>query len=259
MTTKDQVTIRNHFYDAQIERYMTQFMHIFSGMQVHTGIRANGERRLLEVPVVYGSKDRVAAAIRANHTQNALVPVPIMSCFLKELMFDWDRNVGANTYRDTPYMEQGGIYPQDVKSIHQAKPIPYTMQMEVLLFTSNHDQHMQILEQLMVYFNPTLEIQTSDASHDWTKIVSVEMTDIRFNENYPAETQGRVIQTAMTFKVPVWISAPTTIRDNLVKDIFLRIHTGSFEDFLLDSISIDNETEYENIHTASGSIPSVEN
>ena len=250
--SKNQQTIREFFYDAQIERYLTQFMHIFSGLQVQTGVRGDGERKMMAVPVVYGSRDRVSAAIRANNTQNSLISVPMMSCYLKELGFDWKRNAGANNYRDTPYIPQGGIFPQDVKTIHQARPSPYTMHVEVLLYTSNQEQHMQILEQIMVYFNPTLEIQTSDASHDWTKIVSVDLMDIRFNENYAAETQGRLIQTALTFEVPVWISSPTSIRNNLVKDIFLRIHTGSFEDFLLDSASAGNEDQYENVASASG-------
>lgn len=252
--SKDQTTIREHFYDAQVERYLTQFMHIFSGLQIKTGKRADGQTTMMDVPITYGSRDRVAAAIRANNTQNSLIQVPMMSCYLKELQFDWDRNTGANTYRDTPYMEQGGIYPQDVKSIHQSKPIPYTMQVEVLLYTSNQDQHMQILEQLMIYFNPSLEIQTSDASHDWTKIVSVTLLDLNFNENYPSETQGRTIQTALQFKVPVWISAPTSIRNNLVKDIYMRLHTGSFEDFLLETMTAGNEDEYELIATAGGSL-----
>lgn len=252
--SKDQQTIREYFYDAQVERFLTQFMHIFAGMQVQTGVREDGKKKMMDVPVVYGSRDRVAAAIRANNTQNSMISVPMMSCYLKELAFDWDRNAGAGNYRDTPYMEQGGIFPQDVKSIHQARPTPYTMQIEVLLYTSNQEQHFQILEQMMVYFNPTLEIQTSDASHDWTKIVSVKLMDINFNENYPAETQGRLIQTAIQFVVPVWIAAPSSIRDNLVKDIFLRIHTGSFEDFLIDSSVPGNEGEYEHIASASGAL-----
>lgn len=250
--SKDQNTIREFFYDAQVERYLTQFMHIFAGLRVQTGVRGDGNRQMMDVPVVYGSRDRVAAAIRANNTQNSLISVPMMSCFLKEIGFDWARNTGANNYRDTPFIEQGGIFPQDVKTIHQARPVPYTMQVEVLLYASNQEQHMQILEQIMVYFNPKLEIQTSDASHDWTKIVSVNLMDIRFNENYAAETQGRVIQTALLFEVPVWISAPTAIRNNLVKDIFLRIHTGSFEDFLIDSSTPGHEDEYEHIASATG-------
>lgn len=252
--SKDQTTVREYFYDAQVERYLAQFMHIFSGLQVQTGVRADGQKKMLDVPVVYGSRDRVAAAIRANNTQNSLIAIPMMSCFLKELVFDWNRNAGAGSYRDTAYMSQGGIFPQDVKSIHQVRPAPFTMQMEVLLYTSNQEQHFQLLEQLMVYFSPTLEIQTSDASHDWTKIVSVELMDIRFNENYPADTQGRIIQTSLQFKVPVWISAPTAIRNNLVKDIFMRIHTGSFEDFLIDSATAGNEDQYEHIATATGAL-----
>ncbi len=250
--SKDQQTFRKYFYDGQVKRYLTQFMHVFSGLVTYTGKRENGEVEVLPVPVVYGSRDRVAAAIRSDNTQNAMISLPMMSCYLKEMGFDWERNAGANTYRDTPYLPQGGVLPDDLRMIHQAKPNPYTLQIELQLYTSNMEQQFQVMEQIMMFFNPSLEIQTSDSNHDWTKIVTVELTDINFNENYPSMIDSRVIQTSMQFKLPVWITAPTEIKRNLVQSIYMRMHTGSFEDFVIDSSAGNNDGDYELIASTEG-------
>lgn len=238
---KPQINIQDFYYDAQLKRFLTQFMSIFAGLTVETGKREDGETRLMEVPVVYGSKDRVAAAIMAGNTQNKPIRLPTMSAYMTDLAFAPNRNAGAGTTRHIAHLPQGGMVPNDISVVYQSKPIPYDIRVDLTLYTSNIDQHFQMLEQILMFFNPTLEIQTSDAAFDWTKIVSVELTDVRFNENYPAGTDRRKIQTTLSFIVPIWISPPAEIKKNLIQKIFARIHTGSFEDFVIDSSSPDTD------------------
>lgn len=251
---KPQINITGYYYDAQLKRYLTQFMSIFAGLTVRTGKREDGEIREIEVPVVYGSKDRVAAAIMTGNTQNKPVRLPTMSAYMTDLAFAPQRNVGAGNTRSTPHLPQGGILPNDVSVVHQTRPIPYDMRVDLTLYTSNIDQHYQMLEQILVFFNPTLEIQTSDNNFDWTKIISVELTDIRFNENFPAGTDRRKIQTTLSFYVPIWISPPAELKKNLVQKIFARIHTGSFEDFVIDS-QAPGEDGYELIASTDQLVP----
>lgn len=242
---KPQVNIQGYYYDAQLKRYLTQFMSVFAGLTVQTGKREDGEPLMIEVPVVYGSKDRVAAAIAASNTQNKPIRLPTMSAYMSDLAFAPQRNTGAGTSRSMAHLPQGGLLPNDVSVVHQTRPVPYDMRVDLTLYTSNIDQHFQMLEQILVFFNPTLQIQTSDAPFDWTKIVSIELTGMSFNENYPAGTDRRKIQTTLSFYVPIWISPPAELRKNLVQKIFARIHTGSFEDFVIDSQTPGSDDEYE--------------
>lgn len=246
---KPQINIQGYYYDAQLKRYLTQFMSIFAGLTVRTGKRGNGEVSELAVPVVYGSKDRVAASILASNTQNKPIRLPMMSAYLTDLAFAPQRNTGAGQTRSIPHLPQGGMMPDDLTVVHQSRPIPYDLRVDLTLYTSNIDQHFQILEQILVFFNPTLEIQTGDSAFDWTKIVSVELSNVTFNENYPAGTDRRKIQTTLSFYVPIWISPPADLKRNLVQKIFARLHTGSFEDFVLDSTD-QNTDEYELIATS---------
>ena len=243
-TNKPQKTVEGYYYDAQIKRFLTQFMSIFSGLRVRTGKREDVEYEEMEVPIVYGSKDRVAAAILAGNTQNKPIRLPTMSAYMSDLAFAANRNAGAGVTRSTPFLPQGGILPNDVKVIHQIRPIPYDLRVDLSIYTSNMDQHFQILEQILMLFNPTIQIQTSDAQFDATKIVSVELDGINFNENYPSGVDRRKIQTTLSFIMPVWIAPPAEERANIVQRIMMRIHTGTFEDFVIDSANgLDSEYE----------------
>ena len=41
-------------------------------------------------------------------------------------------------------------------------PVPYLLNMQVDVWTSNTDQKLQLMEQILVLFNPALEIQHND-------------------------------------------------------------------------------------------------
>ena len=47
-------------------------------------------------------------------------------------------------------------------SIERLMPVPYTLELKLDIWTSNTKQKLQLLEQLMVLFNPALEIQSTD-------------------------------------------------------------------------------------------------
>ena len=248
---KPQSTVEGYFYDEQLKKYLAHFMNIFTGLTVRTGKRDEEEYTEMAVPVTYGSKDRVAAAIASGNTQNKPIRLPAMSAYMTGMSFAPGRNAGSGTSRTVPFLKQGGIMPHDVTSIVQYRPIPYDIRIDLTIYTTNIDQHFQLLEQILIYFNPVLQIQHTDAAFDMTKITSVELESINFNENYMPGTTRRKIQSTLTFYMPVWISAPVAMRDNLTKKILTKIHTGTFEDFVLDAGDPLGEPDYDVLHDVS--------
>ena len=60
------------FYDAQIERFLVQFIRMVSEFQVEFGQDRAGNKTLQRVPVYYGDGSRQVAAIINNMSENAL-------------------------------------------------------------------------------------------------------------------------------------------------------------------------------------------
>lgn len=214
-----------YFYNHQFHKHIVQFMEIFRGYQIKTGKGATGVEQFIDVPVAYGSKDRVTAAILNNNTQNLPLRLPVMIANMKGLTLATERFKGVNTVRKTSYVPRGHLFPDDIVTVVQMMPVPYTIDMDLILYTSNVDSHLQILEQLLVLFNPSVQIQISDGDFDMSKITTVTLKNISMEENFPVGTTRRMEITTLSFEVVAYLAIPAQLRDEAIKDIYLRIGT----------------------------------
>lgn len=213
-----------YYYDQQIRNYTLQFMAIFSGLQVQIGKWNTEDEKLISVPVRYGDPDRVVAAILANNTQNAPIRLPIMSAYMKGLQIAPDRMHGVGVERRNSYVPTGGLMPDDIEVVYQRNPVPYVMDMELSIMTSNTDQMWQIIEQLMVLFDPQLTVQTSDSLFDMSRLTSVTLTGGPAYENpYPSGQEKRYVKAVMNFEMPIYLSVPADVKKNYVERIYMRI------------------------------------
>ncbi len=221
-------------------------MEIFRGLSCFTGVRQDGLTREMTVPIAYGSKDRVTAAILHKNTQNSPIRVPTMSAYVRAINMAPELRKGVGGTRRETFLPKGGLLPDDIKTVRQLMPVPYAMDIDLSIWTSNSDQQFQLLEQILMYFDPILQIQTSDEKFDWTKLAIVELTGISFDENFPIGVERRVIVTTLTFRVPIYISGPNELKASFVNDIFARITTvnGNFDEFF-DSVYTALDSEYE--------------
>lgn len=213
-----------YYYDQQLRNHTLQFMAIFSGLQVQVGKWNGNDESLISVPVHYGDPDRVVAAILANNTQNTPVRLPAMSAYMKGLSIATDRMHGVGVERRNSHVPVGGLVPDDIQVIYQRNPVPYMMEMELSVMTSNTDQMWQILEQIMVLFDPQLTIQTTDSLFDMSRVTSVTLTGGPTYENpYPAGQEKRYVKAVLTFEMPIYLSIPADVKKNYVERILMRI------------------------------------
>ncbi len=234
------------YYDKQIRSYTLQFMAIFAGLQVQVGQLKTGgtvtepdptcedpdgttqvpeivPERLISVPIHYGHSDRIVAAILADNVQTKPIRLPVMSAVIKGIKLSQERMHGQKVERRNAYVPVGGLVPDDIQVIHQYMPVPYDLTMELAIYVSNTEQHFQILEQIFMLFDPQMTIQKSDSPFDWTRLTQVTLDDISLDQNYPIAQDRRIIQSTLSFTMPVWISAPADVRRDFVEKIFVRI------------------------------------
>jgi len=242
-----------YYYDAQIRSYTLQFMAVFAGFQVMVGQLKTGntitepapvcedpnatievpevlEKRLISIPIHYGHSDRIVAAILADNVQTKPMRLPVMSAVIKGIKLAQDRMHGQKAERRNAYVPVGGLVPDDIKVVHQAMPVPYDLTMELAVYVSNTDQQFQILEQIFLLFDPQMSIQKSDAPFDWTRLTQLTLDDISLDQNYPIGTDRRIIQSTLSFTMPIWISAPADVRRDFIEKIFVRIGAVSNAD-----------------------------
>lgn len=224
------VTPSPFFYDEQIKKYILQFMAVFSNLKVEFAKRDDRDEVLVPVYLTYGAKDRIVASIIGDNVQNKPLRLPALAANLANIDLALDRMKGQGVNRRFNTLPRGGLLPDDIKTIDQRMPIPYNMLMDLSVYTSNLDEHFQILEQILVMFNPQIDIQRSEDEFDWGRIVSVELVAINNELNYPSGADRRIIQSTMQFQIKMHLTVPTKIREDFIKTIRLRV--GLVEDIV---------------------------
>ena len=228
----------DYFYDGQIRRYVTQFMRIFIGFKYKTGGDTPEER---QVPVMYGDLTRQVASIIKDNSENKMSTVPRVACYITGLEMDTDRlsdatfvskvNIRERRYTDTDndgmveYQNiQGGNY-----TVERLMPTPFKLTMKADIWTSNTDQKLQLLEQILVLFNPSLEIQTTDNYIDWTSLSVINLNSTNFSSRtIPQGADTDIDICSLEFMMPIYISPPAKVkRLGVVKSIIANVFTES--------------------------------
>ena len=81
------------------------------------------------------------------------------------------------------------------------------------IWASNTDQKLQLLEQILVLFNPSLEMQTTDNFVDWTSITAIHLESVQWSSrSTPVGIDSEIDIASLTFSVPIYISPPTKVR-----------------------------------------------
>ena len=210
------------FYDEQIRRFLLQFARIFSNFQVEYGRNEQGtDHTLIRVPVRYGDATRQAQTILQENSASGMPATPLMTFYISGLDYDRPRmqepyfvskiNVRQRTYDEATNSyetTQGNAF-----TIERLMPVPYKLTLKLDIWTSNTNQKMQILEQMLVLFNPSLEIQSTDNYIDWTSLSIVELESTQWTSRViPQGTENPIDVATLTFALPIWISSPAKVK-----------------------------------------------
>jgi len=244
------------FYDGQIRRYITQTIRVFSNFVVQYG-----DGSLHRIPVMYGDPDRqVANIISQNSLGNKVNSVPRIAIYVKSFALDRERlsdstfvgkmhirerdmqldeTVGSPTYGQMIYnQQQGRNY-----TIERLMPTPFKLTMSCDIWSSSTEQKLQIMEQILVLFNPSLEIQTTDNYIDWTSLSVLNLNDINWSSrSVPVGNDTPIEVATITLDTPVWISPPVKVkRLGITTKIVASIwnNTSQSNDNYIDGIAFD--------------------
>ena len=227
---------QTHFYDEQIRRYILQFIRLFSGFSVKTGKKMNDGTTdyFIRVPARYGDISRMAATIMKGNSENIVNSAPFIGCWIQSLQPDRAR-VQEPFFNDAVSVTERKFDENQQKYVNETgnrfnvrrmMPVPYLLNMQCDVWTSNTDQKLQLMEQILVLFNPALEIQHNDNPVDWTTITTVELTDIQWTTRaIPAGVEDQIDIATMFFQIPIWINPPAQVtRQNVIRNIIHNIY-----------------------------------
>ena len=234
-----------HFYDGQIRRYLTQTIRVLSNFSVKYG-----DGTLVRIPVMYGDADKQVANIMRQNSENVVNSTPRISVYISALDIDRAR-LSDSTYVGKLHFRERDI-DQGVYTVGQGKnytvermmPTPFKLTMKCDIWSANADQKLQILEQILVLFNPSLELQTTDNYIDWTSLTVLELASMSWSSRaVPIGTQDAPIDIAtLTLDTPIWISPPAKVKHlGVITSIITSLYENSTTDIggYIDGLGAD--------------------
>lgn len=179
----------------------------------------NGQ--VTRVPVIYGNMSRQAAQILRKNSDAAVPSTPFISCYIKDVQYDISRLQDPTFIskvnireRDWDPTSQKYLYSQGANyTVERIMPSPFIITFSSDIWATSTDQKMQIWEQIIVLFNPSLEIQTTDNYIDWTSLSALTLDNMTWNNSAISQSVDQFIDVcSMDFKAPIWITPPAKVK-----------------------------------------------
>jgi len=225
------------FYDNQIRRFLLQFAKIFSNWYVTKGKDPNGNPIYVRVPIMYGDQSRQAATVVANNSASNLPSAPMITYYITGVEYDQKRTqvptfVDKMQVRQRAFNQTSGEYETvqgQAFTIERLMPVPYTLRVQVDIWTTNYNQKLELIEQLGTLFNPSLEIQSTDNFIDWTSLSVVYQDGLTFSSrSIPQGTGNPIDVLSWKFYMPIWISTSAKLKKmGVIEKIIASIYKGT--------------------------------
>ena len=191
-------------------------MRVFSNFVVKYG-----DGSLHRIPVMYGDGDRQVANIINQNSENLISAVPKIAVYISALDIDHNR------LADQTYVAKMNIRERDIDNssntytqgqgrnytVEKLMPTPFKLSMKCDIWSSSTDQKLQILEQILVLFNPSLELQTTSNYIDWTSLSVLNLTGITWSSRQvPVGIESPIDIATLALDAPIWISPPVKVK-----------------------------------------------
>ena len=231
------------FYDGQVRRYLTQTIRVFSNFLVRYS-----DGTLVRIPVSYGDPDRQAANIIAQNSENTLSACPRIAIYITGLDLDTSR-LADSTYVGKMHIREremvDGQYTQGQGrnyTVERLMPTPFKLTMKADIWAANTEQKLQILEQILVFFNPSLELQTTDNYLDWTSLSVLNLTSVNWSSrSVPVGANSPIDIATLTLDTPIWISPPAKVKHlGVITNVITSLYqsSASTDDRYIDGLGI---------------------
>ena len=212
-----------YFYHEIIRKTVISFGTLFNDIHVRHQDSTGKDISQIKVPISYGPKQKFLARIQQQPELNKAtqITLPRISFEMNNIQYDPSRKSGiSQTFKAS---ESGKL-----KKVFM--PVPYNLGFELNILTKLQDDSLQILEQILPFFQPgfTLTIDLADQIGE-KRDVPMVLEDISFTDDYEGnfETRRALIYT-LRFTAKTYMFGPIAdSTDGLIRKVQLDYYTDT--------------------------------
>jgi hypothetical protein len=210
-----------YFYHEILRKTVISFGSLFNNISIKHTNNSDQVVSILKVPLAYGPTQKFLA--RLNQSPNLSKPIqitlPRMSFEFTGLTYDASRK--ATTTQS--FTVKSEVDSTDVKKVYL--PVPYNMQFELSIMSKLNDDALQIVEQILPYFQPayTMTVDLLDTLNE-KRDIPVILENITMQDDYEGDfTTRRVLIYTLRFTAKTYLFGPVA---SATKDIIKKTSIG---------------------------------
>jgi hypothetical protein len=210
-----------YFYHEILRRTIIAFGSLFNEVSIkHTN--NNGDvTSVIKVPLAYGPTQKFLARLEQSPDLNKPVQItlPRMSFEFTGLTYDPTRK---STTTQT-FTSKSAVDGKETKKSYL--PVPYNMQFELSIMCKLNDDALQIVEQILPYFQPayTISVELVDVINE-KRDIPVVLENITMQDDYEGNfTTRRVLIYTLRFSAKTYLFGPVS---SASKDIIKKTSVG---------------------------------
>ena len=193
------------YYHETIRKCVIGFGTVFNDIHITRKDSSGNVTQSMKIPLAYGAKQKFLTRLREdpNITKTVAITLPRIGFEIGSITYD-----GSRKLNKIQKVKKAGTAGNKVDT--QYMPVPYNIDFELYAMSKNSDDALQIVEQILPYFQPDYTITINDIVQMSSKRdVPIILNGISYEDNYEGDfTERRAIIYTLTFTAKCYLYGP---------------------------------------------------
>ena len=217
-----------HFYHKQIRNTVIAFGTIFNNIHIKRLDSSGNPLQSLKVPLSYSPKEKFIARLDQQSSltgsdSSVAITLPRMAFDITGYAYDPSRKLNKNQRRGVVTTNA-----DTTKLNAQYSPVPYDVSFELNVFTATSDDGLQIIEQILPYFQPDYTVTMIENSvMDSKRDIPFILESVNYEDSYAGSlTDTRRITYSLSFTAKIYLYGPIST-GAVIKTVSADLYTNT--------------------------------
>ena len=212
-----------YYYHEIIRRTIIAFGTVFNGLTIKHKEQDGSTFSDFRVPLSYGPSQKFLARLEQQAELNKPIQItlPRMSFEMNNVAYDSSRKVGVTqTFKTSDGKNLKKVY----------MPVPYNIGFELSIWTKLNDDALQIVEQILPYFQPAFTLTVDLVSSIGEKRdIPIVLDNVSFQDDYEGDfSTRRALIYTLNFTAKTYLFGPVAeTTDGLIKKVQADLYTDT--------------------------------
>ena len=198
------------FYHETVRNVIVAFGTMFNNIQIVRKNNTGAVIQSMKVPLAYGPKQKYLTRLDTDPSLSSAtaITLPRLGFEIGALSYDSARKLN----RVQKFKKVKSSTDDSNKLDTQFMPVPYNMEISLFAMAKNSDDALQIVEQILPYFQPDYTLTINDMSDMGIKRdVPIILNSVGYEDNYAGDfLSRRAIIYTLSFTTKFYLYGPVT-------------------------------------------------